>query len=266
MSAAPAVTDDPTGVPIPKNATYISHREVQEWSAEISSLEATLSDPGARLEDRGEVTQQLKRAKHALDTESPPDVTPAQRDAIAKEAVELREKIRGQMCSQEEMRKAPPGAIGKHFKEREMIPLHLRWKNLMRILHKGDPNPDVANIEMLRPKESTINMDNAVIPGKQFFLSPDTQQYKDNYDQTFGGGEADPSEVAALREQLARLEKLVAEKAAAPAVAPAKPKRPRVMADAPCGKTCGSKAGALAHARSCQKCKAIAAAPEEEAA
>jgi len=262
MSEAPVVTDDPTGIPIPKNGTYISHREVQEWTAEIETMEGTLADPKARLEDRGELIQQLRRAKHALETESPPDTTPAQRDAVAREEKELRAKISGQMCSSEEMRKAPAGAIGKHFKEREMIPAHLRWKNLRRILYKGDPNPDISNIELLRPKTSTINMDNAVIPGKQFFIPPDTQQYKDNYDQTFGNGEADVAEVAALREQIERLEKLVAAK---PTATAPKPKRPRKMTPAPCGKVCGSPAGAAAHARVC-KCKTKAEVPEGGAA
>jgi hypothetical protein len=252
MSAA---TDDPTGVPIPKVGTYISHREAQEWQAEIEGLESMMSDPKARIEDRGELAIQLRRAKYALDTESPPDVTPEQRDKLSREEKELRQKISENLCSAEEMRKSPPGAIGKHFKEREFIPLHLRWKNIQRILHKGDPNPDISNIEMLRPATSTLNMDNAHIPGKDYYIPPNTQAWKDGYDRTFGNGDApaDSEQVAALQAKLAELEARVMNMGAAPEPVPEKPKGKNLV-QAKCGRWCKGNAGKLAHERHCDKC------------
>jgi len=257
MSAA---TDDPTGVPIPKNTTYITERQVQDWKGEVANLERMLNDPKSRIEDRGEVNRQYRKLKFDLEASAPPDTTPDQRDRLAREERELREKIQERMCSYEEMRKSPPGAVGKYRRGeasaegKEMI---LRWKNIRRILHKGDDDPDVSNIELFRPRTSTLNMDNALIPGKEYFIPPATPEYKEGWDRTFGKDkEADPQEVAALQARLDELTKkldLLSQQAESPEKKSRKTNF--VETAAPCGVICKSKAGAAAHARSCRKCK-----------
>jgi hypothetical protein len=77
------------------------------------------------------------------------------------------------MPSQEEMRKAPPGAVDKHmsWEKRNKLKI-LEWKNLrLRLTHGTEA--EAANLERHRPTGSTLNMDNAHIVGKQFFM-PET--------------------------------------------------------------------------------------------
>jgi hypothetical protein len=265
MSAA---TDDPTGISIPKDSTYMTHRQVQEFRDDIKDMEKSLGDPGAQFGDRGTAVKQLKQLKHDLEVGEPPDTTPAQRDALAREAARLTEIVKEGMCSFEEMRKRPPGAVGKHRKHNKTMPEQIRLKNILRILHKGDDDPDVSNLEKLRPRTSTLNMDNAFIPGKDYFPSPNTSAYREGYDRTFGPKDqapADPGEIAALKQQLARLEKLVSAKAAAePQQAKPESEKP-FAASAACGRE--FRAGAQhradfavrGHQKGCDECKAVLA-------
>jgi hypothetical protein len=91
------------------------------------------------------------------------------------------------MPSQEEMRKSPPGAIGKHMRWEKQNKKNLEeWKNLKLRLNHEDTDPDVANFERFRPtSSSSLNMDNAHIPGNQYFLPPQSEQYRDNFDKVF---------------------------------------------------------------------------------
>jgi hypothetical protein len=247
MSAA---TDDPTGIPIPTGGTYLAERQIKEWKGELQNLEGMLADPKSRLEDRGEVTQRLGRIKKALATESPPDTTPAQRDALAREEQALREEIVPCMPSQEEMRKCPPGAIGKHQAfERKFKSKIIRWKNIRRILNKGNDDPDISNLEMFRGKQSTLNMDNALIPGKDHFPSPNTQAYREGYDRTFGGAEAAQDQIAELQKKIEALEKRLS----AEPVVVKKPTQQKEMIPAACGKLCKGNVGKLSHERA-HKC------------
>ena len=78
------------------------------------------------------------------------------------------------MPSQEEMRKSPPGAVDKHRQwERRNKTKILEWKNLQLRLNAGSGDRDVANLERHRPTASSLNMDSAFIPGKQFYM-PET--------------------------------------------------------------------------------------------
>lgn len=256
MSAA---TDDPTGIPIPVNGTYLADRQVKEWQAEIETLERTLGDPGAlkQLQDPSGAAQHLRNMQAAMRAEAPPDTTPEQRDALAKEERELIDEIAPAMLSQEEMRKCPAGAIGAELKfQRAFKKKIIRWKNIRRIRHKGDDDPDVSNLELHRGTTNRLPSGNPLIPGRNHFLSPDTPEYREGYERTFGGPEADPAEVEALKEQIANLTERFKALADAPEAKPAasKPRRSFVPTDAPCGKTFKSPAGAAGHARHC-KCK-----------
>ena len=201
-------TEDPTGVDLPKHGTYLAHRQIEDLKVEIAGMESMLDDPKSRLEDRGGMVQTLRRMSQELHDGSPPDTTPMQRDALDREEKALRAEIVPAMPSQAEMRKCPPGAIGKHraFEEAFKAKI-LRWKNIRRTLNKGNEDPDISNLELYRGKDSTLNMDNAVVPGKDYFIPPNTQAYRDGHDRTFGGGTASQEDVDALKAQIARLEK-----------------------------------------------------------
>jgi len=251
MSAA---TDDPTGIPIPTDRTYLSHGQVEELKEDVTSMERSLADPSSQFSDRGGVIRQLQQLQKDLTTGEPPDTTSEQRDALSREERELLSEIKPAMPSQAEMRRRPPGAVGKHRTfEKAFKSRIIRWKNIRRILNKGNDDPDISNLEMHRGTNSTLNMDNAFIPGKDYFIPPATQAYRDGHDRAFGSKDtpADPGEVQSLLARLSELEKQVAKRPAAEAKAPRKPSVPH---DARCGSTFKSLAGAMAHERSCSKC------------
>jgi hypothetical protein len=62
----------------------------------------------------------------------------------------------------------------------------LKWKNVRLTLNVGTDDPDIANLELYRPKSSTLNMGGAQIPGKYYFMPSDNPNYSENYDNIFG--------------------------------------------------------------------------------
>ena len=107
-------------------------------------------------------------------------------------------------------------------------------------------------------------MQNAQIPGKQHFLSPDTPAYREGYDNVNWDGEGSPAQKQ-IDELKAHVEKLLA-KAAEPAqqTAPVAAKQrktrlPQPLVEASCGREFRGNAGVAAHARGCDKCKEAAA-------
>jgi hypothetical protein len=93
-----------------------------------------------------------------------------------------------------EMRRNPPGAVGKNIEWLRRIKKQVhdgsdrygrsaleRWKNIRLALHRGSDDPDIASIERLRPTGSTLNMENAQIEGAVF--SAPSPQFQANYDK-----------------------------------------------------------------------------------
>lgn len=142
--------------------------QLQTAKDEIKSLEAKLSNP--LIEDKAMVMRQLRNAKRVTAEQTPhPPQSAEEEGRMVKRSKELLEKILRGMPSHEEMRKAPPGAVDKHLKwEGSNKPLIQEWKNLQLRLKPGER--EAANLERHRPTGSTLNMDNAFIPGKQFFV------------------------------------------------------------------------------------------------
>lgn len=147
--------------------------QLESAKNEIKSLEQKLANP--LIQDKGEVHRQLRRANQVLEQQTPrPPQTAEEEGRMAGRSKELLGKILEGMPSQEEMRKSPPGAIDKHRAwERRNKSNILEWKNLQLRLTAGSGEREVANLERHRPTASSLNMDNAFIPGKQFFM-PDT--------------------------------------------------------------------------------------------
>lgn len=155
-------------------ATPLLHPEqVSSAKDEIKSLEAKLSNK--HIEDKGEVSRQLRRAVQDFEKQAP--VAPSNPDEegrMVKRSRELLDKILVGMPSQEEMRKAPPGAVEKHMKwEARNKPRIMEWRHIMRRLTAGSSDRDAANLELHRPTRSTLNMDSAQIPGAMYFM-PET--------------------------------------------------------------------------------------------
>lgn len=147
--------------------------QVTNAKDEIKGLEAKLTNK--HIEDKAEVARQLRRARQDFETQVPraPE-TPEEEGRMVKRSRELLSQILVGMPSQEEMRKAPPGAINKHLEwERRNKAKILEWKYINLRLTAGSNDREAANLEKHRPTGSTLNMDNAQIPGKQFFM-PET--------------------------------------------------------------------------------------------
>jgi hypothetical protein len=144
--------------------------QLQSAHEEIASLEAKLSNP--LIQDKGQVRKQLVQARKLTEQQTPlPPANSEEEGRMVARSKELLEKILRGMPSQEEMRKSPPGAVDKHRKwEARNKPAILEWKNLQLRLTAGSGEREVANLERHRPTASTLNMDNAQITGKQFFM------------------------------------------------------------------------------------------------
>jgi hypothetical protein len=183
--------------------TYLRPNQIREMESEKATLLKQLESP--YIENKGQVRKQLGMLTHNLESQTPPDLDGEKRDKIAKEAAQLKEEILQGMPSAEEMRKNPPGAVGKHMAwEKRNKTKILRWKNCQLMLEKGSDDPDIANFERFRPTVSTLPMAGAQIPGK--FHSIPSEEFKENYDRVF----RQEKEIENLKEELELLRTAVA--------------------------------------------------------
>ena len=142
--------------------------QIDEMRAEVASAEAKLSNPA--ILDKGEARKQLIRTRKALEEQTPrAPVDAAEEGRMVARSKALLDEVLAGMPSQEEMRKAPPGAVDKHMGwEKRNKARILEWKNLQLRLRPGER--EAANLERHRPVASTLSMDNAVIAGQSFHI------------------------------------------------------------------------------------------------
>lgn len=159
--------------PVFDTKPLLSPDQIQSAQEEIKSLNEKLRNP--HIEDKGEVGRQLNRARKDFESQvpRPPSDTEEEGRMVARANQLLAEVLADGPCSQEEMRKAPPGAVDKHrrWEKRNKLKL-LEWKNIQKRLHVGGDDREAWNFERYRPTTSTLNMDNAQIPGKNIYLPP----------------------------------------------------------------------------------------------
>jgi len=146
--------------------------QVESAKDEIKNLEEKLVNK--HIEDKAEVSRQLRRAKKDFENQVPRAPGVDEEGKMVSRSRDLLDEIVKGMPSQEEMRKNPPGAVDKHraWERRNKLRI-LEWKNIMLRLTAGSGDRDAANLERHRPRMSSLNMDNAEIPGKQIYL-PET--------------------------------------------------------------------------------------------
>lgn len=151
------------------SSTVLRPNQIAEYEGTKNSLEAKLNNP--RIQDKASVRRQLNRVEREFDRQRPKEYADADKDKAARRGAELLEKITHGMPSQEEMRKCPPGAINKHREWESSNKADIQeWKGIQLRLNAGTDDPDVANLEKFRPTRSSLNMDNAMIPGSQTYL------------------------------------------------------------------------------------------------
>src|SRR6266576_7125529 len=156
---------------MPVQAALLRTDQVEEMEQEKDALTKKLSSP--HIEDKGAVHEQLQRVTHQLETQRPMPYSGKELDAAVRREAELRSEWTQGMLSQEEMRKSPPGAVDRHraWEKRNIVKIE-EWQNIQRRLNAGSDDRESASIERFRPTLSSMNMDGALIPGKQFFLPP----------------------------------------------------------------------------------------------
>lgn len=145
--------------------------QVASTREELARLQYTIQQPHAQ--NKRDIARQIKSLSRTLEELTPQPFTSAQVDAAHKRLTFLKEQILAGMPTQEEMRKAPPGAVSKHMEwERRNKRNIAEYKYLALRMNAGNPDNDVANIERFRPARASheLNMDNALIPGKDYWL------------------------------------------------------------------------------------------------
>lgn len=176
--------ENPQRAPAPVEP-YMRPSERTELQADIEAIESQLSDrhPGARLEDRPEAVRRLKRMKAELERRQPPRLSGPEKDEAAREAVALTEYLSSKMLSYDEMRKNPPGSVGKNTAyHKQTKNAQLRLKALRQELEPDSDDPDVANLETIRPiSNRNISFDGSQIGGERIFSVP-SESYKQGYD------------------------------------------------------------------------------------
>ena len=206
------------------NAPFLRPAQIEDLQNEAATIQKQLDDPYNQIVDPAAASRTLGKIKYQLDKYTPPAVQPGDLDSIVKRERELREYIQEGMLSRDEMMRNPPGAVGQHMRhEEEKKNAILEWKNLRRRLHKGSDDPDVANVEILRPETPCLGMSGAQIPRKRMYFFPD-EQARHDWDRIFGDKE--PMQVAldheALREQVEELQaRLDAQEASKEPIQPA---------------------------------------------
>lgn len=148
--------------------------QVSAAKEEINGLEGKLQNP--LIQDKGQVYKQLMHAQKLFAEQAPrPPESTDEEGRMVRRADQLLAEIVEGMPSQEEMRKAPPGAVDKHMRwEKRNKQKIMEWKHIRRRLTAGSSERDAANLEQHRPVSSTLNMDNAQITGKQFYMPATT--------------------------------------------------------------------------------------------
>lgn len=142
--------------------------QLEEMQNQVKIAEAKLSNPA--ILDKGEARKQLIRNRQTLESQTPrPPVDAAEEGKMVARSKQLLNEVLAGMPSQEEMRKAPPGAVDKHMGwEKRNKSKILEWKNLQLRLRPGER--EAANLERHRPVGSTLSMDNSYIQGQQFHI------------------------------------------------------------------------------------------------
>lgn len=151
--------------------------QVEDAKEELSRISAMLEAPPhirAQISDRPELMKRRSRLGKQLEQFSPRPYGVGERDAAVREFNALAETIREGMPSSEEMRRNPPGAVGKQIAwDKSQKRNVMRYKHIgLRLAAGGDvPNSlrhegDISNIERLRPLTTSnqLAMDSAQIP------------------------------------------------------------------------------------------------------
>jgi hypothetical protein len=178
------ITEQTTEKKRPQN--FLREHEAQEMRDSIASCEKMLSRERLTPADRKTTKRRMQRLEGQLKSKALEPVKPEQRDAVAEKVRKLEQEFVPDMPSKDEMFRNPPGAVGKHERWlRRHKSKVLEWKREISRLELGNDDPDVANVERLRPGSGygDLQMDHtAQIPRQHIFSAP-SEQFMQNYDE-----------------------------------------------------------------------------------
>jgi len=246
---------------------YLRQHQINEIENEKRVIENTLTQQSRAVQDRANLQSHLRRIDTQIETQAPPEVSGADRDRMVKENAAIEARLVPGMPSDEEMRRNPPGVVGRHMRHEKRTKCTdyfdegdlARWKDNQLTLHRGDDDPDIANFERMRPLHNMGGMQGAQIPGQQYFGTMPTQAYLDGYDETFGRSTDDPENsdpedtVIELPPRETR-KKVVRRQATRKK---AKTRKPAVRTALACGKLMGP-SGRHFHVAKCDTCQEAA--------
>lgn len=164
-----------------RTAPLLKQSQVEDMESERDRLSGTLNAPPYlrnAIQDRGSLYATLKRIEASLNRDAPRAYDTESKDKAVAREKELREAIAADMCTQAEMRRAPPGAVDKHLAFEKKHKANIaEWQNIRRrLLASGDlpenlSERSASNIEMFRPAGGSgeMNMDNAQVPQARSF-------------------------------------------------------------------------------------------------
>lgn len=175
-----SLTHDPEVAPL-LGVNYLRFHQRKQRQGEVEGIDRDLADPSLKksLMNPGRLQQQNERQKKVLRDQSPPPLTPAQRDKIATINALALESAKEGMLSQEELRHKPVGAVDRQkaydkAKKRDV----LTWKRTQILLNPQSDNGDLCNLERFRPLRPTVDLlANADLPAVHT-MSP---QAKENW-------------------------------------------------------------------------------------
>lgn len=186
---------------------YLRPNTQRELEYDAKQCKAQLSETSAhgQVQNKAAVAKRLRRIEKRLQDDAAPEVPAGERDDMQRRIVELEAEIKDGMLSHDEMTRNPPGAVGHNIRyQRKKTPAQLEWKSKQLRLNKDSDDPDVANIERLRPRTSHLSMDGAQIPGRT--VSTPSSAFMANYDEIdFTKGPAAAALRAAVSAELAHL-------------------------------------------------------------
>ena len=163
----------------------LRYKQREQWRREIdavdSDLKAGATDRTRQVLEPGRLKRANDHRKVLLNAQSPPELSPQERDSLAKLSSSLKSEMMDGIVTQVEQRRNPPGTVGKQqaWVRRNKSKV-LAWKNAQILLNPDSDDPDLCNFEKHRPLgEMRALLTDAALPG-YFSLSP---QARENYDE-----------------------------------------------------------------------------------
>lgn len=144
---------------IPRNP--LRPNQTADLKLERARLRETAKRPDV---DKSDIGRQLRSVNSMLETQTAKQLEGQDLDSAISRIDTLKADIVKGMPTDEEMRKCPPGAVGRHMAwEKRTKESVSEYKRLMIATNMGSDDPELASIERLRPTTNTLNMHNAVV-------------------------------------------------------------------------------------------------------